>query len=309
MGSVQHQIALICPVRDPGSCWPAWVDAVLAQTLRPQPVLIMDSSSSDDAATQAIDAGFQVESLHASAFGHGKTRQQAAERVTDVDVVVFLTQDALLAQPKALEKLTACFDDPDVAAAYGRQLPHRDAGHIAAHARAFNYPDMGEVRSLAEVPQLGIKTSFFSNSFGAWRRADLMAVGGFDTHTIVNEDALAASKLILAGKKIAYCADACVYHSHDYTFRAEFGRYFDIGTFHHQQPWIRERFGAAEGEGSRFLRSEFAYLAHNAPWLIPSALLRTCLKYAGFKVGARYSYLPLSLARRLSLQHQFWDRA
>ncbi|BCR05178.1 hypothetical protein DESUT3_22470 [Desulfuromonas versatilis] len=117
-----------------------------------------------------------------------------------------------------------------------------------------------------------------------------------------------AAKMILAGWKIAYCAEAQVYHSHNYNFRQEFQRYFDIGVFHAREPWVRERFGGAEGEGLRFLKSEMKYLAAKAPWLIPSALIRTPIRYLGFRAGLAEKLLPVAVKRRLSMQKAFWGK-
>lgn len=46
---------------------------------------------------------------------------------------------------------------------------------------------------------------------------------------------------------------------------------FDIGVFHSREAWIRDAFGGAEGEGTRFVLSEMTYLVRHAPWLIPSS--------------------------------------
>ena len=55
--------------------------------------------------------------------------------------------------------------------------------------------------------------------------------------------------MILAGYKVAYCAEATVRHSHNYTPWEEFRRYFDTGVFHACEPWIQQQLGGASGEG------------------------------------------------------------
>ena len=112
------------------------------------------------------------------------------------------------------------------------------------------------------------------------------------------------------GWKIGYCADAQVFHSHDYGFGDEFKRYFDIGVFHTHTPWLQQTFGGASGEGLRFVISEMRYLIKHAPWLIPSAMLRTGLKWLGFKMGSElHLVLPLFIKRRFSLHRAYWQRA
>lgn len=305
-----HKIGLMVPTLNAGELWDAWLQAFAAQTLKPDYLLVIDSSSHDDTAAKARAAGFEVRVIPKSEFNHGGTRQFAVNHLPEVDIVVFLTQDALLASPDAIENLVNVFADEAVGAAYGRQLPHRNAGPIAAHARFFNYPAQSQWRSLQDKQKFGIKTIFISNSFAAYRRSALQGVGGFPLNTIMNEDTFVAGKLLLNGWQIAYSGDACVFHSHDYGFAEEFRRYFDIGVFHANTPWLQQHFGGASGEGLRFVLSELRYLARHAAWLIPSALLRTALKWSGYKLGgAMHHKLPISVSRYLSLHKAYWLQA
>jgi rhamnosyltransferase len=59
---------------------------------------------------------------------------------------------------------------------------------------------------------LGIKSIFISNSFAAYRRSALLAVGGFRKDVIFGEDTVTAARLLLSGYQVAYSAQACVYH-------------------------------------------------------------------------------------------------
>jgi rhamnosyltransferase len=236
-------------------------------------------------------------------FNHGGTRQMGVDMMPEADIIAFLTQDALLANPDAIDLLLAAFADESVGAAYGRQLPHRNAGPIAAHARLFNYPPESQLRGLEDRERFGIKTAFISNSFAAYRRSALMQAGGFPADTIMNEDTYVAGRMLASGWKIAYCADAQVFHSHDYRFLDEFKRYFDIGVFHTHTPWLQQLFGGASGEGRRYVLSELRYLLKRAPWLIPSALLRTALKLLGFKLGGS---LPRTVSPYFSLHRSYW---
>jgi rhamnosyltransferase len=303
------QVGLIVPTLNAGSLWESWLTAFEQQTQKPDRLLLIDSSSSDNTVALACAHGFEVVVIPTAEFNHGGTRQFGVSLLSGVDIIIFLTQDALLANPDAIAKLLAGFDDERVGAAYGRQLPHRTAGPIAAHARLFNYPAESQLRSLPDRKRFGIKTVFISNSFAAYRYSALMQVGGFPVNTIMNEDTLVAGKLLVSGWKIAYCADASVCHSHDYSCWDEFKRYFDIGVFHSTHSWLQRMFGGASGEGLRFVVSELRYLRQHAPWLIPAALLRTGLKWLGFKLGLHYLGLPQAIRRRFSLQNAYWFRS
>lgn len=270
-------------------------------------IIIIDSSSSDDTVKIAESYGVKPIIIKKENFDHGGTRQMAVEMMPDANIIIFLTQDAILAYPEALKNLVDCFKDEKVGAAYGRQLPRHEAIPIEAHARLFNYLPISQAKTMSDSSKLGIKTAFISNSFAAYRRTALLSVGGFPSNTILSEDTYVAAKMLLADWKIAYCSEAQVYHSHNYGFIEEFKRYFDIGVFHAREPWIRQAFGQAEGEGMRYVRSEFRYLWNENPILIPSAILRNMLKFISYKLGTIEQYLPIWLKRQLSMQKRFWD--
>jgi rhamnosyltransferase len=277
--------ALIVPTLNPGPKWESWLAAFDQQKAKPSLGLVVDSSSEDGQLGHFNRRGFELVVIPRESFNHGATRQYAFERVRDrVNVVVFMTQDAVLADDGALERLLNAFRDPAVAAAYGRQLPHPDANPFGTHARRFNYGPVPMVKRLADLDRLGLKTCFFSNSFGAYRCDALGAIGGFPT-TDFGEDMLAVARLLIDGRHIAYVAEACVHHSHDYSIRDEFWRYYSTGQFHKLHPWLLEAFGGATGEGARFVLSEARYLVEKAPHLLPAMGIRTLAKYLGYRLG------------------------
>ena len=251
-------------------------------------------------------AGFRVHTISRAEFNHGGTRQLAAELLPEAEILVFLTQDAVLVGPKEFGKLLEPLTDSKVAAAFGRQLPRRGATPIEAHARIFNYPNQSSIRTFENRKQFGFKAIFISNSFAAYRREALIAIGGFPREVIFGEDTIVAAKLLLSGWKIAYAAEAQVYHSHNYSWTQELKRYFDIGVLHSREPWLLEEFGGTSGEGSRFVRSELRYLWPSHVWYLPSAVIRTALKLFGYKLGKNEGKLSLQWKRKLSMHHAFW---
>ena len=299
-------LGLVVPTHNPGGFWPKWLAAVQKQQLTISGVVI-DSSSTDGTDFTSLPAGFAAHRIPIASFKHGGTRNWALQHLpAHTDVVVFMTQDALLADPGALVLLLKVFANPSVACAFGRQLPHTDASPVAAHARLFNYPAESRVVSLANKVRLGLKACFMSNSFAAYRVADLQAVGGFPSDVILGEDMSVAARLLMAGKSVAYVADACAYHSHNYSVMQEFRRYFDTGVFHARSPWLLAEFGSASGEGLRFVRSELVYLWRHASWWIPSALVRTAAKLIGYRLGRLESRWPLWFKRWCSMHKGFW---
>lgn len=303
-----NHVRIIVPVRNGGERWREAASALREAVPDPARVVVVDSGSTDGSGRVAHESGFEVEPIDPRTFNHGGTRQMAVDRFCrDCEFAIFLTQDAVLEGPETVSALLAAFADPQVGTAYGRQLPHRNAKPFEAHMVLFNYGAMSATRSLADAPRLGIKAAYISNSFGAYRLSALRACGGFPNHLILGEDTCVAVKMLLAGWKVRYCAEARVRHSHDYSILEETQRYFDFGVLHSQLPELMRHFGAAEGEGARFVASELRYMAANAPHLLPLVPLRNGAKYAGYRLGRVFSRLPRGLCRRLSMTKVFWD--
>ena len=269
-------------------------------------ILIIDSSSTDGIADRLKEIGARFHIISPSSFNHGATRQLALTLCPDADIIIYMTQDSILASPESIKNILAPFENEKVGAVCGRQLPHTDASPFAAHARLFNYSAKSSIKSRDDIPRLGIKAAFISNSFAAYRRTALMDVGGFPSDAILSEDTYVAAKMLQAGWKVAYSADATCYHSHNYSMMEEFRRYFDIGVFHGREFWYIELLGKAEGEGKKFVFSEISYLAKHASWLIPSALVRTGFKLLGYKLGQKEQGMPLWLKRKLSMNKGYW---
>lgn len=305
-------VCVVVPTHNPGGFWPQWLTALGMQQelmLTRLQSVVVDSSSNDGTDFTSLPAGLRCFQIAAADFNHGGTRNLALTHLpSEINVVVFMTQDALLADQQALSRLVSVFSDPAVACAYGRQLPHTNATPVAAHARFFNYPSHSRLVSLADKARLGLKACFLSNSFAAYRVADLQAVGGFPSDVILGEDMSAAARMLMAGRSVAYVAEACVYHSHNYSLMQEFRRYFDTGVFHARSPWLLQEFGSANGEGLRFVRSELAYLSKHAPHLIPSAILRTVAKWLGYKLGKLEASMPLKIKLMCSMHKGYWRK-
>ncbi len=305
------RISIIVPTLNPGRLWRTFSESLLENLsdlqIGPERVLILDSASTDETVSKASAVGFRVLPIERDEFDHGGTRQVGVQHEAGSDILVFLTQDAILARPDSVRTLLTAFEDSSIGAAYGRQLPRPEARGVEVHARLFNYPDASRVRCLEDRETLGFRSVFASNSFCAFRRDALAETGGFPRRAICSEETIAIAHMHLAGWRSAYVAEAQVYHSHPFTLKQEFGRYFDVGVTHARQPFLVESFGTATGEGKRFVVSELRYLLRHRPQQIPKALLRTLAKYTGYRLGRKEGRLSLQTRRRLSMNRSFWN--
>lgn len=302
-------ISVIIPTFNAGDNIRGIFEALGKSALKDLEIIVIDSSSTDGTAAEARRPGARVKVIPREQFDHGGTRTLAG-KLARGDFLVYLTQDAVPAGPDALRNLLAPFGkDEKIVAVYGRQIPNANANAFAAHLRFFIYPEEGSVKELCDRGRFGIKTPFLSDSFVAYRKSALEAVGWFGQKLICSEDLHAGAKFLLAGHKLAYAASAAVYHSHNYTAIEEARRYFDLGVFHKREAWILKEFGGAGGEGKKYIVSGLRYLARTGQSrLVPAFLMRNALKYLFYNLGLIHEKLPVFAVRRLGMNRIWWEK-
>ncbi len=301
------KIALIIPIYNAGAEIPTLLPAIMQQTLQPNHILIIDSSSTDQSQALLADYPVTIHTIPKKSFDHGGTRRLATQLI-DADIYLYLTQDAFPAHPDSFKHLIELLVLQDtIACAYGRQLPKPDATALSAHARLFNYPTTDQIRTYQDKDKYGIKTCFNSDSFAAYKKVPLEAIGNFPDHLISGEDAYVAAKLLIQGYSIAYAANATVFHSHNLSLKEEFHRYFSIGVFHGREKWLLRDFNSATGEGLRFVKSELKFLLENKKlYLLPRALLSTFIKYTAYQLGLNEKYIPYKIKKRMGINKSYW---
>lgn len=240
-------------------------------------------------------------------FDHGNTRNRGV-KFSDSDIFVMMTQDAVPKDERLIENLLKALEQEKVSVAYARQLPEGNCREIEKFTRNFNYPDVPMIKTKENLLELGIKTYFCSNVCAAYRRADFLELGGFIKHTIFNEDMLFAYKVIQAGKKIAYAADAVVVHSHNYSAKEQLKRNFDLGVSQADNPEVFANV-PSETEGIKLVKKTTNHLVKQHKWfLIPLLFVHSACKLLGYRLGKNYRKLPKNLILKLTSNKEYWRR-
>jgi len=301
------KIALIIPVLNAENYIPELFTAIFQQNYLPQQILVLDSESNDKTRDLLSAYPVKVHTIRRQDFDHGGTRRLATEMV-DADIYIFMTQDAIPANPDTFRHLVSALAATDQAGcAYGRQLPKKDANLLGAYDRLFNYPANSQLRFYADRDKYGIKTCFISNSFAAYKKQALQAVGGFPAKLISSEDAYVGAKMLLQGYGIYYVAESQVYHSHNMPLLEKFHRYFSIGVFHGKESWLIQAFAGTTSEGLRYLFTQLRYLVKNKRLLwLPYAVLSTGVSYFAYQLGLRERWVPLVLKKRWGVNKKYW---
>ena len=313
---MEKTVGVVIPVFCPGPLFHELLRRLARQTHIPEEVVIINTIPEPQGCgtAQRTEAAEIAEEFRTSFpaltvlevrqkdFGHGKTRNLGIGH-TDTELVLCMTQDARL-----VERLMHAFDDPAVAAAYARQLPGKKSSVLEAEARTFNYPPSSVITSAADLDRLGIKTFFCSDVCAMWRRSAYDQAGGFERDVIFNEDMILAGKMIQNGGRIAYCADAQVYHAHHYSGIRQLHRNFDLGVSQADYPEIFNM-ASSSREGLRFVRQTTSDLIRSGRgYLVPQLLWQSGCKYAGYQLGKKYRKLPDRLVRILTDSPAYWER-
>ena len=229
--------------------------------------------------------------------------------MSDADIVVMMTQDAVPADPFLLEKLSEVLNEhPDAVAAYARQIPDQNCGLLEKYTRVFNYPPKSQIKSQKDLPKLGIKTYFCSNVCAAYKKSIYEEIGGFVKKAIFNEDMIYAATAMDAGYAVAYVPEAKVVHSHNLTPMQQFHRNFDLAVSQAEHPEIFAEL-KSEGEGIRLVKQTAKYLlAHFRGFLIPELMVSSGCKYLGYKLGKQYEKLPRKMILWCSMSPLYWEK-
>jgi len=303
-------ISVIIPVRNGGEDLRRCLEAIREQRVDEHEVeiVVVDSSSSDGSAELARTHGARVEVIPVEEFNHGATRNLGASRARG-EILVFTSQDARAEEDRWLARLTAPLGGERVAGVYGRQLPNEDATPPERYFLNFLYGPTARTQEAATPAELSMETTLYSNVNAAISRK-VWEGFPFADDIIMSEDQEWSRRVLLAGYRIVYEPDAAVRHSHVYTVRSAFKRFFDSGASAERAYLAGARPSARvlRRASMRYARGELAWLWRTGQrrW-IPYAIVYEAAKFAGLQLGARHRRLPLRVKTRFSALPSYWS--
>ena len=137
-----EKIDVIIPTYHPGKEFAALLECLEQQSCPVSRIIVMNTEEQFwDIKWEKEHPCLEVHHLKKENFDHGGTRRQAAE-LSDGDVMVFLTQDAMPADKNTVSHLVKALNSQEnIGAAYARQLPNSSCSFVEAYTRSFNYPE------------------------------------------------------------------------------------------------------------------------------------------------------------------------
>lgn len=303
------KVDAVIPAYKPGHDLRELVEKLLDQTVRLGRIIIINTDREFfDEKEYLIAPAVEVAHITRHEFDHAGTRNMGL-RMSDADYVLFMTMDAIPKDNYLVEKLLSGFRRADnIAVSYARQLPKKDCNRIEQITREFNYPAQSRVQTSDDIKELGIKAYFCSDVCAMYDTSIYRSLGGFKTPAIFNEDMVYAAGALDAGYAVSYCADALVYHSHNYTGRQYYRRNFDLGVSQADHPEIFERFNV-KGTGMQLVRKSLAQICRRGT---PADIIRLVyysgMKYLGFRKGKNYHKLSLKSCLKHTSDKEYWNR-
>lgn len=230
--SVPHlyppRISIIIPTYNGGPLFKSVLDAISDQDFRgSRELIVVDSGSTDGTDKLAERYGAIVKRISREEFHHSRTRQWALS-FAQFDRVVYMVQDAIPVNKTWLQATNSALDEK-VAAAYGRQIPHKDADLYARFEIERHSEYLGNVSRIQCLPPEHREFSYkdelyryrFDNVCSIFWREALDEIPFPDTPYA--EDIAWARTAIRNGISIRYAPEIQIYHSHnrspDYRFK------------------------------------------------------------------------------------------
>ncbi len=308
-----QKVDVIIPTYKPGSELVMLIEELEKQAFAPNKIIVVNTEKryivekKDVADTLSKYGNIVVKHIEKAEFDHGNTRNLGVS-LSDADFFLMITQDAVPRDNYLISSLVEALQDPKVAAAYARQYPKSDCNLAERYSRKYNYPSEGQRKDINDLQRLGIKTFFCSNVCAMYRRDAFDAVGGFLKKAIFNEDMVFAANAMYKGYSICYVAEAGVIHSHNYTYKQQFQRNFDLGVSQTDHPEVFSGV-RSETEGKRMVKSTIRHFKNiGKAYLIPDYVIMCAFRLMGYKLGRNYKKLPKSVVRSCSMNKEYWDK-
>lgn len=176
--------------------------------------VLIDSGSTDDTLAIAERHGARVTHIRKTEFSFGRSLNRGSDFATG-DILVYISGHCIPVDENWLQALCQPLVDGHAAYSYGRQIGDDDSNYSERRIFSKYFPET------SAIPQQG----FFCNNANSALLRSAWEKHPFDEDLTGLEDMELAKRLVNAGEKIAYVAEAPVFH-------------------HHQESWaqVRRRF-------------------------------------------------------------------
>jgi rhamnosyltransferase len=280
------------------------IPIILKQNISiPYEIIVIDSGSRDGSVEfikqiAKIDARLSLYEIPSEEFHHARTRNLGIS-LSRSDIVVLLNGDAIPCDEYWLNNIVSPVINGEftgIAASYGKQVPRGDVD-ISNYCRmTFNYHNNYKIKH--RNTRLSKAELYFFSTVNCCINTKMISAPVFDEKYPVYEDVALSYKILTNDLRTAYCPDAAVIHSHNYSYYSICRRYFDVGSIWKQLGIFPQNDHSINSDRKRFLKHSVNILKTRN--IIDILKFSGFLFFAGlgFKLGQNYKYLPKSICRK-----------
>lgn len=249
-----------------------------------------DNASTDGTLELLEKHGANIHHVPQGTYIPGTVINDAME-ATENEIVVFINSDCTPQSDHVISDILKPFDDPNVAATFGRQIPHPDCWTLYAKDTEDTYGDGSRQQYWKHC---------FSMAFSAIRRSVWKELP-FRSEIQYSEDIDWTWRARQKGYKIVYTGDAVVTHSHNYTWKQFYKRQFGEGKADAQifewtsweQSWMRYAFlpfgRQCVSDLRHFLKKGKIHALPSSPYFRSAQMLG---RWKGFREGLASGIKP-----------------
>lgn len=295
------QISIIILTKNAEQTLPLSLDAIFSQSYIAEiEVVIVDSGSTDKTVHIAHLYPVRLVQQSSEEFHHAKTRNMAASLATG-DILVFLNGDAYPADRNWLPMLISHFNNLNVGAVYGKQIPPPGINPINQFRMSWHYNDKRAFKSREAISTYGPKHTYFFSTVSCAIRRSVWKRFRFPEDIPVYEDTAFIKNVINSGYKVVYEPQSVVYHAHNLSILEIFKRYFDTGAIYHKLQYFSNDNGQLQSEGFSYLKAGINFLTRKQYFFwIPDFIMHTAAGYLGLILGKHANKLPPSVRKLFS---------
>ncbi len=278
MSTLPSSVTVIMRSKNAESTLAQALSGLFSQEFKNFDLLVVDSGSTDGTLDILAQYPCRVLRIEAKSYFPGAVLNRAIEQAQG-EIVVLQNSDAVPLTPRALTRLLEAFDDPNVAAAFARQVPRPDARLEVRHDYALSFPDTPPA-----PPWIKLSLPLAALRKSVWREHP------FYTDAWASEDTEWGHWAMSKGYTLKYVPEALVMHSHNYTLEQMYGRRFVEGE---ADAFI---YGGTESIGKMLIKTASAmardfvvHLKHGAfremAMIVPRCITWGRAYYKGHKLG------------------------
>ena len=228
-------VDIVCPIYKDSLTLRALVDSFkLQKNVNIKKIVFpvtLSHTAEDDIIREIIkDNGIVSFEMEKENFSHSLTREKAIRDYCSSKIVILLSQDVKFEREDTFYNLVKDIDSGETVYNYARQICKNHS--IERYIRKKNYPAKSYYVEQKDIEKMRYMAYFSSDACSALNREVFIKLNGYHGYDLMMcEDALYSKIILENGYKKKYCADAVVEHSHKYTLKQVYKRYYDMGIF------------------------------------------------------------------------------